>query len=288
MCDKNMIKGTIFALVLLTLFVIPAMASEVYLEPHDSSVDGYCKSTTVDIWADLTDPCVAGAIDLRYDSTCANVTGFEKNTVDWGMFFTWDSSVLGKEWITFCGSQKTGKVLIGTLTIHCENEEGCTTPLSFIVSETNSVLSDTSFYPLENVTWHDGTFTCETPAPNVAVTVNNASFGTMLAGNRQELNVSLTLNNTGTVDANITAVFKTNVTGTYGLNGTGENIIPGNYFELGPDENEIALTNTTAKTVISTLPAGETVTYDAILKVPAGQAADDYSGIVELIIEESS
>jgi hypothetical protein len=120
-------------------------------------------------------------------------------------------------------------------------------------------------------------------APNVVVTVHNVSFGNMLAGDNNTIYVSLTLNNTeGTASADIEAVFKTNVSEIYGLNGTGAHIIPGNYFELGPDTNEKALTNTTAKTFISTVAAGATVDYNAILIVPAGQAADDYSGIVEL------
>ena len=123
----------------------------------------------------------------------------------------------------------------------------------------------------------------EAGVPNVVVTVHNTSFGNMLAGDSTEILVSLTLNNSeGTGTATIEAVFKTNVNEIYGLNGTGTNIIPGNYFELGPDGNETALTNTAIKTVISTLPAGQNVTYDAILTVPAGQEADDYSGIVEL------
>jgi hypothetical protein len=117
---------------------------------------------------------------------------------------------------------------------------------------------------------------------NVTVTVHNVSFGNVLAGDNTEIHISLTLNNTGDAPATIEAVFKTNVSGVYGLNGTASNIIPGNYFMLGQDGNETALTNTTTKTFISTLPAGATVDYDAILIVPAGKAADDYSGIVEL------
>jgi hypothetical protein len=120
-------------------------------------------------------------------------------------------------------------------------------------------------------------------APNVVVTVHNVSFGNMLAGDNNTIYVSLTLNNTeGTASADIEAVFKTNVSEIYGLNGTGANIIPGNNFELGLDTNEKALTNTTTKTFISTVDAGAIVDYNAILIVPAGQAADDYSGIVEL------
>jgi hypothetical protein len=123
----------------------------------------------------------------------------------------------------------------------------------------------------------------EEGVPNVVVTVHNTSFGNMLAGDNNTIYVSLTLNNSeGTAPATIEAVFKTNVSEIYGLNGTGSNIIPGNYFELGPDGSETALTNSTTKRFISTLDAGAIVDYNAILIVPAGQAADDYSGIVEL------
>ncbi len=105
----------------------------------------------------------------------------------------------------------------------------------------------------------------------------------MLAGGNTTIYISLTLNNSeGTGPAEIEAVFKTNISEIYGLNGTAPNIIPGNYFELGSDGCEKALTNTTTKTFISTLDAGATVDYDAILTVPAGQATDVYSGIVEL------
>ena len=117
---------------------------------------------------------------------------------------------------------------------------------------------------------------------NVSVKVNYTSFGNVLAGDNTTIYLSLRLNNTGTAPATIEAVFKTNVGEIYGLNGTDIYIIPGNYFELGPDGSEKALTNTASTTIISTLPAGATAGYNAILIVPAGQAADDYSGIVEL------
>ncbi len=128
------------------------------------------------------------------------------------------------------------------------------------------------------------TFRVGEGVPNVVVKVHNTSFGNMLAGDNTTIHISLTLNNSeGTAAATIEAVFKTNVSEIYGLNGTfGSNIIPGNYFKLGPDGNETALTNSTTKTFISTVAAGVIVDYDAILTVPAGQAADDYSGIVEL------
>lgn len=89
--------------------------------------------------------------------------------------------------------------------------------------------------------------------PNVAVTVNNASFSTVAAGSTNEIPISLTLENTGTASALIEAVFTTNDGGVYGLDGSGTNIIPGNSFKLGPDGSEQTLTSTTARTPICTL-----------------------------------
>jgi hypothetical protein len=129
----------------------------------------------------------------------------------------------------------------------------------------------------------DFNITLAPAVPNVAVVVNNASFSTVLAGSTNEIPISLTLTNTGTATANIEAVFTTNNgSGIYGLNGTGTNIIPGNNFKLGPDGSEQTLTSTIIRTPICTLGAGQSLDYDAILIVPAGQSADDYLGTIQL------
>ena len=118
--------------------------------------------------------------------------------------------------------------------------------------------------------------------PNVAVTVNNVSFSTVVAGSTNEIPISLTLNNTGNASALIKAVFTTSNGTVYGLNGTSTNIIPGNNFKLGPNGNEMFLSSTTIETSICTLGAGQTLHYDAILIVPPGQTADDYLGTIQL------
>jgi hypothetical protein len=129
----------------------------------------------------------------------------------------------------------------------------------------------------------DFNITLAPAVPNVAVVVNNAGFSTVLAGSTNEIPISLTLTNTGTASANIEAVFTTNDgSSIYGLNGTGTNIIPGDNFKLGPDGSEQTLTSTTTRTLICTLDAGQTLDYDAILIVPAGQSADDYLGTIQL------
>jgi C1A family cysteine protease len=118
--------------------------------------------------------------------------------------------------------------------------------------------------------------------PNVVVTAHNVSFSPVFPGKTTQINISLTLNNTGDTPAEIYAVFKTNVSNIFGLNGNDENLIPGNNFKLGPAGNEIALTNTSFPTVISTLAAGEQETYDVVLLVPEDQEAGDYKAVVEL------
>ena len=264
----------LFAVPIVTAHIAPAM----YLNPEHSSVN--CgESTNVEVRINTSTDTKAVQADIYFDPACVNITSVNYTGAPWQPLFLPGWS----HWVDHVrlGTMKypgisAGDYLFATLEVECV---GC------------DCMSDIGFTEIrpDGTIAYNGTFTCEAPAPNVAVTVNNASFGTMLAGNHQELTVSLTLNNTGTASANITAVFKTNVTGTYGLNGTsGNNIIPGTNFELGLDGDEKALTNTTATTFISTLPAGVEVTYAAILAVPAGQTADDYSGIMELIIEESS
>ena len=121
-----------------------------------------------------------------------------------------------------------------------------------------------------------------TGGPNVVIQVSNLSFGRMLPGRSSEIHVSITINNTGDVPAEIQAVFKTNLSGVYGLNGTAGQIIPGQYFKLGPQGNETALSSTSEPIIISTVYAAQEVSYDAILVLPPGQEADDYAGTVEL------
>jgi hypothetical protein len=267
---------------ILMLFAVPLVsaapaAPAMYLNPEHSSVN--CgESTTAEVRINTSTDTMVVQADIYFDPTCVNITNVDYTGAPWypvvppGWSHRGDHVRLGTMKYP---SVSTGDYLFATIEGECVGGD-CMSDIGFTEIRPDGTIA------------YNGTFTCEAPAPNVVVTVNNASFGTMLAGNRQELNVSLTMNNTGTAPANITAVFKTNVTGTYGLNGTGENIIPGTNFELGPDGDEKALTNTTVTTFISTIPAGVEVTYDAILEVPAGQTAGDYSGIVELIIEESS
>ena len=134
--------------------------NEVYLVPQHSSANGYCKTTDVEIWANATE-FQGGQINLTYDSTCANVTNWVRNTTNFlmGGWLHYD----GRVWITFSTMDPqppllTGEYMVGTLTIHCVNDstEGCITPLAFI--EPSTLLDDTG--KSVTATWIDGTFEC--------------------------------------------------------------------------------------------------------------------------------
>jgi hypothetical protein len=77
------------------------------------------------------------------------------------LYGTWDSDTPGEEWITFSGTgEMTGEYLVGTLTIHCVDEEGCSTDLHFVVDGvgTSKLVDELGNEVL--ATWEDGTFDC--------------------------------------------------------------------------------------------------------------------------------
>ena len=164
-------KNRIVLIGIVALFTVIAMtvtASEsqqvppenvVWLEPENSSVPGYCNTTEVEVWANITDEggCAGGTLNITYNPECANVTKWELNTAVWQLG-TWDTRFDGREWITFATLlPQTGEVLIGTLTIHCNSTSFCTTPLTFI--EGSSLRTPPPSVPMD-VEWKNGTFTC--------------------------------------------------------------------------------------------------------------------------------
>ena len=169
----------ILAFAIVAVFTVqPAAAqNEVYLVPMQSNAT-YCNTAEVEIWANATG-FQGGQINLTYDSSCANVTGWERNTTNF-LIGGW-SHYNGREWITFATMDPqpvllTGNYIIGTLTIHCVNEsgEGRETPLTFI--EPSKLLNDRGNQVSAN--WANGTFRCEqgidvTPPIITNVTANS-------------------------------------------------------------------------------------------------------------------
>ena len=135
-----------------------AAENEVNFVPQESSAP-FCETADVEIWVDATD-FKAGQIKFTYGSTCADVTNWVPNTADFPLA-TWESDTPGEEWITFSAlDSMTGDYLIGTLTIHCVSEEGCTTDLDFIE---DGPMTSKLFDDWGNeipATWTDGTFEC--------------------------------------------------------------------------------------------------------------------------------
>ena len=121
---------------------------------------------------------------------------------------------------------------------------------------------------------------------STSVTASDGAFGNVNAGSDFADNVkadSITCQNVGNADASVNASFLSNVSGTtYGLVNA-SNVIGGSNFKLG-NSTFNALTDSGAEVTLSDgVPAASTVTYDAKLKVPAGQAAGAYTGTVQLI-----
>ena len=134
------------------------------LDPQHSGAS-FCNTTEVKIWVNATG-FKAGQIKLTYNSTCADVTDWVPNTTDFPLW-TWDSATSGEEWITFLSLElMTGDYLIGTLTIHCESEEGCTTDLDFVEDGAMTTKLFDDWGNEVPATWEDGTFECTgTPTP---------------------------------------------------------------------------------------------------------------------------
>jgi len=119
---------------------------------------------------------------------------------------------------------------------------------------------------------------------STSVTASDGAFGNVNAGSDFEDNVktdSITCQNVGNVDATVAAKFTTDSSGTHGLV-SGTDVIGGINFKLGDSNFDLLNNGGTDVTLTDGVLKGTTVTYDAKLKVPAGQAAGAYSGTVQL------
>lgn len=155
-------------LALVILVTTSASAQEVYLLPQESTA-AYSSTAEVEIWVDATN-FQGGQINLTYESACANVTDWTRNTTNFGMG-GW-KHYAGKDWITFTALDSlSGEYRVGTLTVRCEQEEGGETVLAFAES---SKLFDYTGNPVA-ATWRAGTFTCSGSTP--AATTQTSSGG---------------------------------------------------------------------------------------------------------------
>ncbi|MCK4731118.1 MAG: hypothetical protein KAT65_01555 [Methanophagales archaeon] len=166
---------SILAFAIVAVFTVQSAAAqnEVSLVPMQSSAT-YGNTVEVALWLNATG-FQGGQIDLTYDSSCANVTGWNRNTTNF-MIGGW-SHYDGRDWITFATMDPqpvslSGDYMIGALTIHCvsESEKGCETPLAFITP--SRIINDRGNRVL--ATWKDGTFRCLALA-SISVTPAHAS-----------------------------------------------------------------------------------------------------------------
>lgn len=119
---------------------------------------------------------------------------------------------------------------------------------------------------------------------STSVVATNGSFGTILVGQSKIINNSVTLNNTGDVNATVDARFNDSRSGIYGLV-SGLNVLPAGNFTLrqAPFGGWTPLNNSGADVRVAIAPGlGTITTLDAQLGVPSNQPGGSYSGTVVL------
>lgn len=119
---------------------------------------------------------------------------------------------------------------------------------------------------------------------NTFVVATNGSFGTILVGQSKIINNSVTLNNTGDVNATVDAKFNDSRGGIYGLV-SGINVLPAGNFSLrqAPFGGWTALNNSGTDARVAIAPPNSTITIlDARLFVPLNQPGGAYNGTVIL------
>lgn len=119
---------------------------------------------------------------------------------------------------------------------------------------------------------------------NTFVVASNGSFGTILVGQSKVINNSVTLNNTGDVNATVDARFNDSRGGIFGLV-SGSNVLNATNFALGKASTGswTALNSSGADVRVTTAqPFGAITILDARLFVPVAQPGGAYSGTVIL------
>ncbi len=170
----NKLIWGILVFVIVAVFTVPVGAqNEVYLIPMQSNAT-YGNTADVEIWVNATE-FGGGQINLTYESACANVTNWARNTTNF-VLGGW-THYEGRDWITFSTTDpqpplRTGKYVVGTLTVQCvnESEDGCETALAFVAP--SRLINDTG-NPVA-ATWKDGLFRCGDTPPCLGTCCNDA------------------------------------------------------------------------------------------------------------------
>ncbi len=119
---------------------------------------------------------------------------------------------------------------------------------------------------------------------STSATINNNNFGTMLVNTEKTITNSLTLTNSGDINATVDTKFTSFAGTTYGLTNS-TNVIGASNFSLknSTDSTWYALNNDGSdKLGITIVPVSPPRILDARLNVPLGTAAGAYTGTVLL------
>jgi hypothetical protein len=133
---------------------------------------------------------------------------------------------------------------------------------------------------------------------NTYVQSSNGTFGTILVGQSKIINNSVTLNNTGDVNATVDARFNDSRNSTYGLVSDGF-VLNASNFALAETIENLAIENMAVENMAVLSDSGSDVritiaqAFGAItrlaarLSVPQAQPAGDYSGTIILTFSNS-
>ena len=119
---------------------------------------------------------------------------------------------------------------------------------------------------------------------NFSIRDINTTFGSMQTGKSKTLTPSFVVDNTNSsCNVSISALFTTNVSGTYGFINNSK-VISADNFQL----NNIPLSPSGDVVDIGTVTNGTSKDYDAKLSVPVAQEPVIYNGRIELVVEPTT
>lgn len=125
---------------------------------------------------------------------------------------------------------------------------------------------------------------------NTVLNMIDASFESGIAGTNfteNEIPLSFSLTNIGSLDASITAKFTTSYGGIYGFI-SGTTVINGTNFKIGNTTLDVMSDDGNPVTLTDGVPKENTqINYGAQIKIPAAQDALEYEGVIELTFSVS-
>jgi len=245
---------------------VSAEGDEVYLE-STSSIVQLGETVDVEVWVSATG-FQGGQINLTYNSSCVNITGFVNDT-EFPLWY-WNSKTDGEEWILFAANNTsstpiplTGDYKIGTLTI--EGVSPGTTTLGF--GDNSSIFDD---YRNETaVEWVGVSVEVNTSAPTASIEPNTQE---VMAGKNFIFNVFFDPGAHGLVGGSVTIEFNTSV---IEVNSVAEGdlfssyFIPQGYPRIDNTNGSIEFDAVSTGSISPPAPAGNYAVINATIKADA-------------------